>query len=295
MPVFISYSHRDAEMVDKFTVQLANNDIKVLRDAYRILPGDRFADEIYDWIASASSACIFISKHSTDSEWVAAEIDACHRRLGEDRKFAVIPVVLDNTAPPESLRDRVFVDARGDFDAALRQIIAVIRAAEQASAQGRGISEQTAYLDFGVHSEYGEKDYRLELDVVSYDTHETYSILSQFIFQAVVERVWETMGFDDPKQLERHLLKTCAEAFGVEPAITSVTSSRVRRGGFKLSDDSGAEIIDVSFRISTLGQGPRGTVQFNPGALFLQICGELGIKLDAELPTRGSLGGPIVS
>lgn len=278
-----------------FALHLSNNDIKVLRDGDRILPGDRFADEIHDWIARATSACVFLSEHSLASEWVAREIDACLKRQASDSAFAIIPVLLDNSTPPPKLQDRVFVDGRHGVEKGLPGLLSVIQSAEQAAAQGRANPWGTSYFDFGVHGEIDGSRYRLELDVVSYDNNETYSILSQFVFNGLVENVWERLGFEDPKPLQNHLLKTCAEAFAEKPALTTVSTHQVRRGRFPLADENGQQLFEVAVRTSILGPGPKGVVAFNSGALLIQICNSLGIALEGDIQSLGSLGGPLAT
>jgi hypothetical protein len=54
MSLFISYSHKDAEFVDKLTSSLIAKNIKVWKDKWKALTGDSFVREIQAGIKGAA-------------------------------------------------------------------------------------------------------------------------------------------------------------------------------------------------------------------------------------------------
>ena len=74
------------------------------------------------------------------------------------------------------------------------------------------------------------------------------------------------------------LLRTCTLEFNKNPAHVKIDGNNVIRRKFTLHDVENKPIVDVSIRIKRLGV-TSGSVVFNIGALFNQICVNCGINL----------------
>ena len=97
--VFVSYSRRDASLVDPVVRLLRAQDTLVFRDTDSQQPGKRWRDQIETAIAEARTVVVFWCEHAADSkdvtqEWLRAILDAIPnaRRIGysEDGKALLI-------------------------------------------------------------------------------------------------------------------------------------------------------------------------------------------------------------
>jgi len=288
MAVFISYSHQDAAIVETLSLRLLTHNIKVWRDVWKTSAGDAFANDIQEAIATSTCFCVFLSAHSLGSDWVAREISAALNRASEDPSFLIIPIVLDGTEPPASLRDRLRVDLRGDSTTALDQIVRAILSVENRPPKGSVVLEGTYYLHFGIEDKLGPTAYVMEVDVVSFDTEETFSVLSQFEFTGDGDATLRDFGVEDTRALRELLLTTAADSFAASPAIIRLKSAEAKRGRFTLQNSAGTAVVNVRFRITIVGEGPRGVLVFNAGALFSQICTTCGYGDSGQRTTPGT-------
>lgn len=150
MAVFISYSHQDAAVVEPLALQLVKQNVKVWRHVWRNAVGEDFVTAVRDALAGASSACIFISSNSLQSAWVTEETRMALERAAQDLDFLIIPIRLDDSVLPVTLKDRIAVDYRHDHDAGLREVLAAIDTVENRPPKGRLKLEGSYYIHFGI-------------------------------------------------------------------------------------------------------------------------------------------------
>lgn len=123
MPIFISYSHKDKEFVDKLAIQLVRHNVNVWLDRWELSVGDSLIEKVQDAVDGASALLVILSKSSTSSEWCKKELSAGLLRELEEKRVVVMPVMLEECDVPVFARGKMFADFRTDFDVGLRSVI----------------------------------------------------------------------------------------------------------------------------------------------------------------------------
>lgn len=80
--VFISYSRQDRQFVDRLSSALNRNGIRTWVDTQNIEAGLNWQDEIEKALFKSDALIHVSSKHSAESQWLAAELQAFLRRNG---------------------------------------------------------------------------------------------------------------------------------------------------------------------------------------------------------------------
>jgi hypothetical protein len=279
MSVFISYSHKDAAFVDRLAVALIEKNIKVWKDNWKTLAGDSFVKKIQAGIEGASHFCLVLSKHSMESKWVEKEIEQALLQESKGDKIVILPIRIDDCTVPDSLSDRLYDDFQSDFDAGVKHIIAVVSPRYNRGDVGRINSQSRYFLDYGIEERIIDGKHIIQLDVVSYDTEESFSILSQFIFRGNEHATCERFELSPEETLREFVLVTCAQEFMANPARVTLNVRESKHARFDIQDAGGIGCFDVEVRIKWLGRPSRSSVLFDVGALFVQICESLGISV----------------
>ena len=123
MPIFISYSHEDKEFVDKFAMQLVQQNINVWLDQWELSIGDSIGDKIQDAADGASALLVVLSNASVASEWCKRELSAGLLRELEEKGVVVMPVLLEDCKIPLFARGKFYADFRSNFDDGLKTVI----------------------------------------------------------------------------------------------------------------------------------------------------------------------------
>lgn len=284
MSVFISYSHKDAEFVDRLSVRLVENNIKVWKDDMKIVAGDTFMSKIQAGIEGASYFCIVLSKNSLKSKWVKEEINEALIRESKERGIVILPILIDDCEVPPLLSDRIFVDFRKDFASGLKQILTVVGNKYNIGDSARIDIDSDYLFDYGIEQKFVDGRYFMQIDVVSFDKEETFSILSQFKFYGNEHATPEHFDLKEGDSLRDFVLKACAQEFAANPARITVNTKDAERARFAIQDAEGVARFDVEVRVKWLGTASRETLLFNVGALFGQICAACGIDLSKADP-----------
>ncbi len=287
MSLFISYSHKDGEFVDKLVLRLIEKNIKIWKDKWKTLTGDSFVREIQAGIKGATFFGIVLSVNALESEWVTEELRLAVDEESKGGQITILPIRIDNCEIPVSLKDRLYADFREDFDLGLNQIIRVVGRHYNVVDYGRIEPDETDtpyYFDYG----FEEKDiggkYSLQVDIVSYDLEESHSVLTQFFISGTEYGTREHLELSDEETLRDLILRTCKSEFDARPARITLKAKAPERAHFTIFDADGEVCFNVNLRIRWLGISSGSTMIFNVGALFESICKDLGI-LDG-LPTE---------
>lgn len=123
MPVFISYSHPDAEFVDRLAGELIRARKPVWVDRYELRAGDSLIGRIQEEITKAGAMLVVLSEASVNSEWCKKELSAGLIRELEEKRVVVIPVLIEDCSIPIFLRDKKYADFRTSFDKGLGEIL----------------------------------------------------------------------------------------------------------------------------------------------------------------------------
>jgi hypothetical protein len=199
MAVFISYSHLDAEFVDRLAEELIRNRKHVWIDRYELRAGDSLITHIQDAIGTAGAMLVVLSKASVASEWCKKELSSgLMRELGEKR-VVVIPVLLEDCTIPLFLRDKYYADFRLNFAKGVSDVLEAI-AGVTSDSQGR-IHTADYYVDWAM--DWSLQDSRLLLRITVIQQHQTapFSILTVVEIRANESatdryRKFERSGFD---------------------------------------------------------------------------------------------------
>ena len=279
MSIFVSYSHKDAGFVDRLAIRLLENNIKVWKDSMKIIAGDSFVSKIKGGIEGASYFCIVLSQNALKSKWVNEEINQALIQESKQRGIGILPILIDDCEVPPLLSDRIFADFRKDFDSGLKQILSVVGRKYNIDDCGRSPTDTNYYFDYGIEQRFVDGRYFMQVDVVSYDNEEQFSILSQFKVYGNQHATREHLELKEDESLRNYVLKACAQEFAARPARVTVNTTDAKRAQFYIQDAEGVARFDVDVRVKWLGTASRETLLFNVGALFGQICALCGIAI----------------
>lgn len=123
--VFISYSNKDREFVERLARDLSAYGIHVFYDQ-RIAPGESWADSLSKAIESAKYILVVLSPNSVDSAWVAQETNIGLARE-VDGKAQVIPLLLEKCRVPTPLAGKTYASFDQDYDAGFSRVLAVLQ------------------------------------------------------------------------------------------------------------------------------------------------------------------------
>ena len=280
MSLFISYSNKDAEFVDKLALHLIEKNIKVWKDKWKIITGDSFVRKIQSGIRGASFFCIVLSVNSLESEWVRKELRLAVDEEMKGGKITILPILIDNCEIPTSLDDRLYADFRQDFDFGLNKIIQVVGRHYNIIDYGRiepDESDTSYYFDYGFEEEIIDGKYSLQIDIVSFDSEENHSVLTQFFISGTEDGTREHLGLSDDESLRDLVLRTCNSEFSARPARILLNAKAPKKAHFTILDADGEICFNVNSRIRWLGISSGSTMIFNVGALFELMCKNLGL------------------
>ncbi len=148
MPIFISYSHEDADFVDKFAADVVKNRASVWIDRWELNVGDSIVQRVQEALLNSSAILVVLSKASVQSEWCKREFSAGLVRELDERRVLLLPVLVEDCEIPLLLRDKLFADFRKDYEKGLRSVLDAIAAVSNPD-QSR-ISDCEHTLDWAV-------------------------------------------------------------------------------------------------------------------------------------------------
>jgi hypothetical protein len=123
--VFISYSSKDREFVERLVRDLDAADVDTFYDQ-RIKPGDSWAESLARAVESAEFLLVVLSPDSVSSKWVEQEV-----RIGltreADGQAHVIPLLLHPCEIPPLLADKTYASFDQDYQTGLSRILAVLK------------------------------------------------------------------------------------------------------------------------------------------------------------------------
>lgn len=119
--LFISYSHLDSEFAFRLAGDLRALNYQVWIDFGAVNGGQIWADEIEGALRQCHAVIVVVSPEAMQSTWVRKEVTmAVHLEKN------VVPVLLHEAEFPLSLVDIQYVDFRGDYGSALRQLCEIL-------------------------------------------------------------------------------------------------------------------------------------------------------------------------
>lgn len=110
---FISYSHKDRELVHDVAGALQADGFHVWLDEWDLRTGDSLVERVTEAIDQVDFVVAFISAASMDSEWCRKEVSLAMTGELADKGVRVLPVRIESAAMPPSLKDKMYLDATG--------------------------------------------------------------------------------------------------------------------------------------------------------------------------------------
>lgn len=110
---FISYSHKDRELVHGVAEALQADGFHVWLDEWDVRTGDSLVERVSEAIDQVDFVVAFISAASVDSEWCRKEVSLAMTGELADKGVRVLPVRIESAAMPPSLKDKKYLDATG--------------------------------------------------------------------------------------------------------------------------------------------------------------------------------------
>lgn len=117
--VFISHSSNDKQFVRSLAVDLAAIGHQPWLDEWEIFAGESIVERVGAGVEDADLMVVILSRNAVVSKWVENEWQAKYWTEVNERRVAVIPIVLDDCEVPTLLRAKKYVDFRDDYTSAL--------------------------------------------------------------------------------------------------------------------------------------------------------------------------------
>ena len=126
--LFLSHSSQDKRIVYKLAFDLSVRGFPVWFDAWDMQIGHRLTEAINAGIDDSDYVLIVISQNTQLSQyWVPAEIERALELERINQRQIIIPILLDDSTPPEQLRDRVYANFSESYNVGLEQLSAELR------------------------------------------------------------------------------------------------------------------------------------------------------------------------
>jgi hypothetical protein len=129
--VFISYSRKDLQFVQKFAQTLMSNGVDVWWDLSSLQGGDNWTNEIPQAIENCDSCIVVLSPNSVESEWVQKEYTYALKQ-----KKRIIPLLYQECDTPFALINLNLVDLQEhNYEKGLNEIIRLSKIGSQGKQQ----------------------------------------------------------------------------------------------------------------------------------------------------------------
>ncbi|MXV51971.1 TIR domain-containing protein [Pedobacter sp. HMF7647] len=185
MSVFISYSTKDSDFIDKLSIKLIKNKIPIWLDKWEMQPGDSLIEKIQDGLENAEALIVVLSQNSVNSEWCKKELSAGLMRELEEKKVIAIPAVLDDCKVPLFLRDKLYADFRSDFDTGFNNLL---RPLSKLFSEHMGRKKDNDIItDYAINWGIDEDLFFLSIDLVNWYEKQRKSILLTINVEANVQ------------------------------------------------------------------------------------------------------------
>ena len=101
---FVSYSHKDAEWVDRYLLPVLNSwGLSIVLDRKDFLPGERLVRKIADCLSVSRHVLFICTQSFLVSEWCRDEMETVKAEDPSALRRKAIPIVLEHGAVPDLL------------------------------------------------------------------------------------------------------------------------------------------------------------------------------------------------
>ncbi|NTU49637.1 MAG: toll/interleukin-1 receptor domain-containing protein [Desulfobulbaceae bacterium] len=123
MAIFVSYSHKDRDFVDRLCRNLLIEKVHVWMDRWELKPGDSLIDSVQNALTQSGAILVVLSKSSIESAWCKKEVAAGLIRELEGRGNLIIPILIEECEIPIFLKEKMYADFRGNWDEAYQLLL----------------------------------------------------------------------------------------------------------------------------------------------------------------------------
>lgn len=177
MSVFISYSSKDVEFVNKLSAELVKKRVPIWLDQWEMRPGDSLIDKIQNAISESSFLLVILSKNSVESEWCKKELNSGLMRELEEKKVVVIPVLIDECNIPLFLKEKQYANFKTNFETgfqALLRSLAILVSEHMGQFKGKD-----TITDYAINWGLENSLFYMAVDMINWYKDERKSILLQ--------------------------------------------------------------------------------------------------------------------
>jgi len=139
--IFISYSHKDMEFVEKLYRALRGLPFDILWDEQEIQVGDDIKKKTDEMLENSDYLLFVTSENSTKSDWASIEIEKALKM-----KKKILPIVIDDSQPPEIIKQILYADFTSSFDDGMHKLVGALRATRHNKALKRDSAKNAAPL-----------------------------------------------------------------------------------------------------------------------------------------------------
>jgi hypothetical protein len=111
--VFLSHSSKDKSIVRELAVRLRGDGIRVWFDEWVIQPGDSIPSKIEQGLENSRVLMLCMSKNAFGSDWATLESQTFRFRDPLNKMRHFLPLRLDDSSPPGTLKQFLYVDWPG--------------------------------------------------------------------------------------------------------------------------------------------------------------------------------------
>lgn len=124
---FLSHSSKDKPFIRQLAADLTANGIGVWLDEQRIRVGESIPERLAQGLAESDYYLIAVSNASAGSEWVKKELNGALLREIERRHVSVLPLKLDDSPMPESIRDKKYANFSESYKTGLNDLLTALK------------------------------------------------------------------------------------------------------------------------------------------------------------------------
>ena len=130
--IFVSHAHEDRDAANQITIALTKAGLDPWLDAQDLRVGDELLKTIATVLAEAQYFAIVLSRAALTKSWVLAEMRMALTAEIEKGRPKVVVLRVDECEVPIEIRHKVYLDFRGRFDDALKELAGHVSGIAQA-------------------------------------------------------------------------------------------------------------------------------------------------------------------
>ena len=274
--LFISYSHENADFVNRLVARLIEARVAIWYDRIEIKVGESLLQKIQGAMSEADFLAVVLSKASVQSAWCKEELDAGLIRQLAERRVIVLPLRMEDCEIPLFLRDKKYADFTKGFDYGFQELREAIAGVADPTL-GRKDSDDY-HTDYGMDWDIHDGRFVLEIDGVGFSKKQRYSVMTriQILGNEIATRRYRQYVEADLKEVGMTMVvSSCQALFDVPEAHMSLSDNNPKTLTTQMRDPKTGLGYDVSFWARRIGEATGTFVLYHFGAIFGGIFQEI--------------------